>query len=61
MAGQGAAARRAESAPVTSSALAGHRDLHERCERAGHRAHVEASADELMDRWADVLIRLGSV
>jgi hypothetical protein len=29
-------------------------------ERAGHRARVEASADKLIDRWGDVLDRLGS-
>lgn len=33
----------------------------ERYERAGHRARVEASADKLIDRWGDVLDRLGSV
>ena len=33
----------------------------ERYERAGHRARVEASADRLIDRWDDVLDRLGSV
>jgi predicted transcriptional regulator len=32
----------------------------ERYERAGHRARVEASADKLIDRWGDVLDRLGS-
>jgi hypothetical protein len=33
----------------------------ERYERAGHRVRVEASADRLIDRWGDVLDRLGSV
>ena len=33
----------------------------ERYERSGHRARVEASADKLIDRWGDVLDRLGSV
>jgi hypothetical protein len=33
----------------------------ERYERAGHRTRVEASADKLIDRWGDVLDRLGSV
>jgi hypothetical protein len=33
----------------------------ERYERAGHRARVGASADKLIDRWGDVLDRLGSV
>jgi hypothetical protein len=33
----------------------------ERYERAGHRARVEASTDKLIDRWGDVLDRLGSV
>lgn len=33
----------------------------ERYERTGHRARVEASADKLIDRWGDVLDRLGSV
>lgn len=33
----------------------------ERHERAGHRGRVEASADKLLDRWGDVLDRLGSV
>jgi hypothetical protein len=33
----------------------------ERYERAGHRGRVEASADKLLDRWGDVLDRLGSV
>ena len=33
----------------------------ERYERAGHRAKVQASADRMLDRWGDVLDRLGSV
>jgi hypothetical protein len=33
----------------------------DRYERAGHRARVAASADKLIDRWGDVLDRLGSV
>jgi hypothetical protein len=33
----------------------------ERYERAGHRARVDASAERLVDRWSDVLDRLGSV
>ncbi len=33
----------------------------ERYERAGHRDRVEASAGRLIDRWGDVLDRLGSV
>lgn len=33
----------------------------ERYERAGHRARVDDSAQRMLDRWADVLDRLGSV
>ena len=33
----------------------------ERYERAGHRAHVDDSAQRMVDRWGDVLDRLGSV
>lgn len=33
----------------------------ERYERAGHRARVDASASRLIERWGDVLDRLGSV
>jgi hypothetical protein len=33
----------------------------ERYERAGHRARVGVSADKLIERWGDVLDRLGSV
>lgn len=33
----------------------------ERYERAGHHARVEASTTRMLDRWADVLDRLGSV
>lgn len=33
----------------------------ERYERSGHRARVGASADRLVERWGDVLERLGSV
>jgi hypothetical protein len=33
----------------------------DRYERAGHRARVDASADKLIERWGDVLDRLGSV
>jgi hypothetical protein len=33
----------------------------ERFARRGHEARVEASAERLADRWADVLDRLGSV
>ncbi|MDZ7801779.1 MAG: CopG family transcriptional regulator [Trueperaceae bacterium] len=32
----------------------------ERLERAGHRERVDAAADRLIDRWRDVLDRLGS-
>jgi hypothetical protein len=33
----------------------------ERYERTGHRSRVEQSAERLIDRWGDVLDRLGSV
>ena len=33
----------------------------ERYERAGHRARVDDSAQRMVDRWGDVLDRLGSV
>ena len=33
----------------------------ERFERAGHRARVDDSAERMVDRWGDVLDRLGSV
>jgi predicted transcriptional regulator len=33
----------------------------ERYERAGHRARVEDSAQRMVDRWGDVIERLGSV
>jgi len=33
----------------------------ERYERSGHRLRVDASAERLIDRWGDVLDRLGSV
>jgi predicted transcriptional regulator len=33
----------------------------ERYERAGHRGRVEDSAERMVDRWGDVLERLGSV
>ncbi len=33
----------------------------ERYERAGHRAPVDDSAQRMVDRWGDVLDRLGSV
>ena len=33
----------------------------ERFERAGHRARVEDSAERMIERWGDVLDRLGSV
>ena len=33
----------------------------ERLERAGHRARVEDSAERMIERWSDVLERLGSV
>jgi hypothetical protein len=33
----------------------------DRYERAGHRARVDDSAQRMVDRWGDVLDRLGSV
>ncbi len=33
----------------------------ERYERAGHGARVQASTDRMLERWGDVLDRLGSV
>lgn len=33
----------------------------ERYERAGHRARVDGSTERMMERWGDVLDRLGSV
>lgn len=33
----------------------------ERHERAGHQRRVEQSAERMIDRWGDVLDRLGSV
>jgi predicted transcriptional regulator len=33
----------------------------DRYERAGHRVRVEDSAQRMIDRWGDVLDRLGSV
>jgi len=33
----------------------------ERYERSGHRARVDSSAERLIDRWGDLLDRLGSV
>jgi predicted transcriptional regulator len=33
----------------------------ERYERAGHRARVQGSTERMLDRWGDVLDRLGSV
>ena len=33
----------------------------ERYERAGHRERVDASTERLIERWGDVLDRLGSV
>ena len=33
----------------------------ERYERSGHRARVDDSARRMLDRWNDVLDRLGSV
>ena len=32
----------------------------DRYDRAGHRARLEASTDRMLDRWSDVLDRLGS-
>lgn len=31
----------------------------ERLERTGHRKRVEASAERMIDRWSDVIDRLG--
>ena len=33
----------------------------ERYERAGHRARVDAVTSQMLERWGDVLDRLGSV
>jgi predicted transcriptional regulator len=33
----------------------------DRYERSGHRSRVEQSAERMIDRWGDVLDRLGSV
>ncbi|WP_322760501.1 CopG family transcriptional regulator [Frankia sp. Cr2] len=33
----------------------------ERYERAGHTARVRDSSNRMIDRWGDVLIRLGTV
>jgi predicted transcriptional regulator len=33
----------------------------ERAERAGHRGRVEAAAERAVERWNDVLDRLGTV
>ena len=33
----------------------------ERYERAGHRTRVDDSTERMVDRWGDVLDRLGSV
>jgi len=33
----------------------------ERYERAGHRVRVDDGAQRMVDRWSDVLERLGSV
>ncbi len=33
----------------------------ERYERAGHTARVQDSSTRMIDRWGDVLIRLGTV
>lgn len=33
----------------------------ERFERAGHRTRVSESTDRMLERWGDVLDRLGSV
>jgi predicted transcriptional regulator len=33
----------------------------ERYERRGHRSRVETSSERMIDRWGDVLDRLGSV
>ena len=37
------------------------RAILERYDRAGHRERVDASAERLIERWGDVLDRLGSV
>jgi hypothetical protein len=37
------------------------RAVMERYERAGHASRVEASADRMLERWGDVIERLGSV
>ena len=37
------------------------RAILDRYERAGHRARVDESAGRMIDRWRDVLDRLGSV
>lgn len=37
------------------------RSVMERYERAGHAARVADSTDQMMERWGDVLDRLGSV
>jgi predicted transcriptional regulator len=37
------------------------RAILERYERAGHTARVRGSADRMIDRWGDVLARLGGV
>lgn len=33
----------------------------ERYDRAGHRGRVQAGTDQMIERWGDVLDRLGSV
>lgn len=33
----------------------------ERYERSGHRTRVQGSAERMLERWGDVLDRLGSV
>jgi hypothetical protein len=38
-----------------------HRAVLERLERAGHRAAVDESAQRMIERWGDVLDRLGTV
>lgn len=37
------------------------RSVLERYERAGHARRVETATDRMMERWGDVLDRLGSV
>ncbi|MGF7236912.1 MAG: CopG family transcriptional regulator [Frankia sp.] len=37
------------------------RAILERYERAGHTARVQDSANRMIDRWGDVLTRLGTV